>query len=406
MLKNFLADDSIVNKSTKAIYEYIYQYGPITQAKLCEMTKLKRLKVARILDELLKKTYIEKAGYGKPSGGRPPLIYQVNARSGFIISVHITRISTRITLFDLFLNPLNETTFSMTKKHTPTVVLTNINATIQTFMKNHHFTSDELLGVGIATVGPLDGTTGVILNPEHFLASGWKNVPIVKMIQETHQVNVLLENATSMTALGEYKYLHNSHKNILHCFNSWVFVCGIITDGKIVKPEYGNATSYGHMVINPNGKTCSCGSRGCVSTYSTLQAILNNLKDNQPDLYNDLKDHEEFISIEEIIKRLVNKEQAQDVIKESAYYFGIGVANLINIFQSSAVVLGGPLVQSMPHYYEEAIQTAKQFIAYNKEVTFSKQRDTSAVEGVAIAVLYSFMSSDLSENSFFKKSSC
>lgn len=390
MLKKFLSDNSIQNNSARAVYEYIYFYGPITQARLCEMTKLKRLKVTRIIEELLENEYIQKAGYEKPSGGRPPLAYQINSKASYIVSIHITRTSTRITLFDLRLQALGEKYFHMTKMHTPIFVLKEIVASIHSFMEIYQFTVNELLGIGIAAVGPFDRDKGMILKPEQFLANGWEDVPIIKMVKEHFPVKILLENAPSVIALGEYQYLKNSHKNILFCLNGWVLACGIITDGNMVRLKSGDVSGYGHMIINTEDKEYSCGSKGYAVNYLSLRTILDQIRDTHPAIYKQLRDDEGYLSIGEMMNIVSSKEELNAIVDNSAYYYGISVASLSNIFQSSAVVLGGPLVQLIPGYYEKAVLTAEQYIR-DKNVIFRREEEKTAVEGAAMVVLNSYI---------------
>lgn len=392
MLKNFLQDNSIQNKTARTIYEFIYHYGPLTQGRLCEMTKLKRLKVTRILDELKEQSFIQKAGFDSSTGGRPPTVYKVNSKSGYIISIHITRTSTRITLFDILLKPLSEKFFHMTKVHTPLFVMKEIISTINSFMQSYQFNTDELLGIGVAAVGPFDRENGVILEPKQFLAKGWENLAIVDMIKEHFPVKVFLENAPSVTALGEYKYLQESHKNILFCLNGWLFACGIITDGKMVRLESGDASGYGHMIIEANGKQCLCGSRGCVVAYSSLRTILDQIKEKDISFYSQLKEAEGYIAIDKMMSLISKKKELNNIINDSAYYYGIGVASLQNIFQSSAVILGGPLVEYLPDYYEKTVQTAEKYISIGKDnVTFRKEKEKTTVEGAAMVVLNTYI---------------
>src|SRR3954468_9660310 len=122
MLYKFLQDQSIQNLPMKLIYQYIYQNGSVSRADIINNTNLNRGKVARSLKELLDKDYIEVEGQGDSEGGRPPNLYRINPRISYVIGIQMTRWETKIALFDVMLNKINEKSIMMTSKHTPEIV--------------------------------------------------------------------------------------------------------------------------------------------------------------------------------------------------------------------------------------------------------------------------------------------
>src|SRR4051794_26542710 len=160
MLYKFLQDQSIQNRPMKLIYQYIYQNGSVSRADIIHHTKLNRGKVARSLKELLDKDYIEVKGQGDSEGGRPPKLYQINPTISYIIGIQMTRWETKIALFDVMLNKIHEKSIVITSKHTPNIVIKEIKNTINGFMKTYHFTLNDMLGIGIGAIGPLDREKG------------------------------------------------------------------------------------------------------------------------------------------------------------------------------------------------------------------------------------------------------
>lgn len=393
-LKSFLADRSIQNRSHRMIYQLLYQFGPLTLSQLCEKTKLKRLKVKRILDDLTKQSFVETAGFGLSSGGRPPQLYKINPRSSYIVSVYINRLYTRITLFDLTLKVLANTQFEMTPQHTPSAVLSEVKKRINDFMDQYGFELEQLLGIGLAVVGPFDREKGVILNPIGFFAPDWSDVPVIKILQASFPVKILMENYPGLVALAEYHYLKSPHHNILCCLNGLVWACGLLTHGKLWQHEDGDANLYGHMIIDVDGKrTCSCGNRGCAVACSSLGAILEEIKMKRPSDYPTLWNQNGAFSMDKFVALLARAKDLDILVMESAYYFGIGVANLIKMFRPTQVILIGPLVEAVPGYFERAVETAKKFLPpYTKPVEFSKERlkGKAAVIGAALMVINSY----------------
>ena len=148
-------------------------------------------------------------GHGDSEEGRPPILYQINPISSYIIGIQITRFETRIELYDLNLNKLNENSIMMTSKHRPNVIMEEIKTTVTSFMNTHQIAVEKILGIGIGAIGPLDSEKGVILHFEPFLTHNWENLSIVDLIQSEFPVMVKLDNAANTIVLGESKSNHD-----------------------------------------------------------------------------------------------------------------------------------------------------------------------------------------------------
>lgn len=389
MLYKFLQDETIQNLPLKLIYQYIYQHGLVSRADIIEHTNLNRGKVARSLKELLDYDYIQEVGYGDSEGGRPPALYQVNPISSYVIGIQITRFETRIELYDLMLNKLNEKLIMTTAKHRPQVVIEEIKATITSFMNTHQFAIEEILGIGIGAIGPLDSRTGVIQHSEPFLAHNWENLPIVEHIQREFPVMVKLENAANTIVLGESKS-NDAYQNILNVTLGWTWGCGVILDGKLFKVESGDISGYGHMVINIDGKKCFCGKKGCITAYTSLYAILDRIKERSPDFYQSKLENASPI---DQVQHIVSEQDAgtKQVIFESAKYIGVGIANLATVFRSELILVNGPLINPYPGYFEEIVDHVSLNISDPTMIQFKKGKIQSGSLGAAIQIIDHFM---------------
>jgi predicted NBD/HSP70 family sugar kinase len=389
MLNKFLNDQSIQNRPLKLIYQYIYQNRSVSRADIINKTNLNRGKVARSLKELLDKGYIQTEGYGDSEGGRPPSLYQINPICSYIIGIQITRVETKMALFDLNLNKLDEKKIIMTSKHKPQIVIEEIKNMITEFMKTYHFTVNELLGIGIGAIGPLDRERGVILQSEPFLTHSWNNIPIVEQIKSEFPVRIQFDNAANTIVLGEYRN-HQAYKNILNVTVGWTWGCAVILDRKLMRVESGDISGYGHMVINMDGKKCYCGKTGCMTAYTSLYVILDKIKERSPGFfYEKLKD---FAPAEQIINIISEEDvRTKEVILDSAKYIGVGVANLATVFHSELVLVNGPLISQYPGYYEEIIHHVSLNLNEQKNIQFRKGNFQSGVLGTAVQVLDSYM---------------
>lgn len=388
MFKQFIQDSDPHSHLVKMIYSLIYQHGPISRAELLEKSKVKQTTLARTIQELLHKKYIREQTVVPTDRGRPPVLYRIEPTASYIIGLQISRLEVKVGLVDLRFHLIEQKSFLMTSMHTPQIVIAKIKETIRSFLERQQISVDQLLGIGIGTIGPLDRKNGVIVHIESSLAPGWDHVPIAELLQAEFPVRILLENAANMAALGEYKHMSSPIANLLYCISSRGLGCGVISNGELLKGIEGTS-GYGHMIIDINGPLCTCGRRGCLISYTSPYAILQTLQQKRPSLH-----LEENAQIDHVIEFLKQGDQlTADIVMKSAEYFGVGLANIINLFHSELVILNGSLIYEYPNYYEKVIETAYAYVLDKNRVTFSQGllKENAIMLGASVQVWESYV---------------
>ncbi|MEU4470592.1 ROK family transcriptional regulator [Micromonospora sp. NPDC023888] len=109
---------------------------------------------------------------------------------------------------------------------------------------------------------------------------------------------------------------------------------GIIVGGRLVIGHRGHSGKVGHMVVNPNGLPCGCGSRGCWETEISEAALLRHAG----------RDPSDRAAVAEVLRAAADGDRtARDAVEQVAGWLGFGVANLVNVVNPDAVVFGGSL---------------------------------------------------------------
>ncbi len=124
---------------------------------------------------------------------------------------------------------------------------------------------------GVACPGPLDIKNGKIV---HIATMGFRNVPIKAMLEEALALPVFLENDANCAALAESVIgVGKGADPLVYVTVSTGVGCGIVVDGKILSGAYSSAGEIGHLTVEPNGRQCKCGKKGCLELYSSGTAI-------------------------------------------------------------------------------------------------------------------------------------
>ncbi len=330
--------------------------------------------------------WIRSGGFGQPSGGRPPVLYKVREDAGYFIGIEIARV-VQVLLLDLEFNILNRKKFSVTVEHTPEITIPFIINMMKQLIQTHQISVSDIIGIGIGAIGPLDRNNGRMINPESFIASGWDNVPIVNEIKKEFPVPILINNGANTAALAEYQAQLFSSENLLYCISGYGIRCGFIQAGISLNSRQGDASSYGHIIVEPGGRLCSCGKKGCLNAYSSFGAMFAQIKREVPSM--------ELTSSGQLVEALnQNVHIVEKVVQESAYYYGLAVANMINLLHPDVVLLEGKLIKESEAYMNDVISIATEHVYSNRrrDITIRKGqlgRDAVAV-GAAVEVFHSF----------------
>ena len=233
-------------------------------------------------------------------------------------------------------------------------------------------TIDELLGqditevsdpggIGIACAGGIDTVMGMITQSPNL--PGWHDVPLAEIVSERYKVDAYLINDASAAALGEHRFGAGKGINNLVMITLGTGIGGgIVINGELYLGAHGSAGEIGHMIIDVNGPPCACGSNGCLESFASGKALarsaINRIKQGEESSLSGMVEGR----IDEITSEDVGAAAkdgdvlALDVFSRAAYYLGIGLVNLVNIFNPEMIVLGGGMVEQFDLLIEPARQ--------------------------------------------------
>lgn len=349
MLKEFRNPLSKLNKNCKQIYQYIYRYGAVTRSELERHTGFPMSTLVRAMNNLEDNGLIYASETGEADLGRKPRIYRVCPNAGYVIAIDITRTYTQVALLDLELNILSSNTFGMYSSNTPSETISRIVTIINDFISP--LDRNKILGIGLGVVGPVDKEKGMILNPEHFSASGWKNVSIKKILQEETGFRTYIDDGANAAVLAEFrKGCGRQYQNIAYIIAGVGLRLGVIANGKLLEQH----TSFGHIVIDKNGKDCFCGRKGCLEEYFSLKVILDEfiseIKNGKPTAILEKVDYDlNLITFDHFCEAVKSGDQlANEILQKAAGYLSVGLNNLICILNPEMIVLGGTIFRKCP----------------------------------------------------------
>lgn len=243
-----------------------------------------------------------------------------------------------------------------------TQILPDIAASIHAFILERGICKKDLIGIGIGVPGPVrpDGTVNKCIN------LGWGQVDIEKELEQLTGLSVKAGNDASVAALGEcWKGGGRGCASMVFATLGTGVGGGIVVDGKVLYGTHGAGGEIGHMVLNRNEtERCNCGKLGCVEQYCSATGIVRLAKqflaENQAP--SSLREREHLTCKDVFDACAAGDALAQEILEQVYTYMGEFLANICNVIDPEAVVLGGgvskagkPLLEGVERHFQKQV---------------------------------------------------
>ncbi len=333
--QKFLRD---LNK--KAILKLAKYQGPLSRAEMASLTGLSSTTVSSLVNELISEGVLEEIGEGASRGGRKPILLQFNPDSFWVIGIEIEGDFIAASLMNLDLTIIKKIKKNLSDP-SEFGVIREITALVKDLTKE--ISDEKILGIGIAITGLVEN--GVVKRSVNL---GWKNVPMEDLLRrEIPDIPIYIDNIGKVGVLGE-KYAGNGLKkeNFVYIRVGTGISANFVLKGEVYRGSKGYAGEFGHMTLEPNGPLCHCGNRGCLEALSSGWAIAEKMKEVALENKNS-RIWEIVENVKEITAKTVEEaarrgdEAAFQIYQEAGYYLGIGIANLVHLYNPELIVVGG-----------------------------------------------------------------
>lgn len=392
-MKTLTGNQQLVKQINKTlVLETILHEAPISRADISQKVGLNKGTVSSLVNELLEDQLIYESGPGQSSGGRRPVILLFNDKAGFSIGIDLGVNYILGVLTDLRGNIIVEVNKKLTVRSYEVVIeiLQSVISDLINAAPQSHY---GIVGIGIGVPGLVNNHGEVLVAPN----LGWKNINLREEIENCFDIPVLIENEANAGAYGEKLYgAGKENDNILYISAGIGIGVGIILNGKLFYGMNGFSGEAGHMIVQVNGKDCTCGSSGCWELYASEKALLEEARKLKLTGIT-----EETLSIE-LLLELANSgnEDIINLFHSIGMYLGVGINNIINIFNPEQVIIGNRLTMAKD-WLEKSIEKfiKNHTMKYHQKdliISFSKHAYYSAAIGVSAQMIDQFLNKAVS----------
>lgn len=344
MLKNRMpredgrAPEEIRRRNLAALLRHVHLHGPLSRAALGTRTGLNRSTIMALTADLASAGLVREAGLSSTGrAGRPSVVVRPESDRVHVLAfdVAVDRLAAaRVGLGGTITDRL-EAVRSSAGADLDTVV--GVLAEFGRELHDGAPADSVCVGVGASYCGMIRPSDGMVrFGPD----MGWVDQAFGAELGRRLGLGlpVLVGNEAHLGAMAEnQRGAGVGVRNLIYLHGDIGVGGGIIVDGDLLDGDGGYGAELGHMMVNPyDGRPCGCGSRGCLEAEVGERALL------------DAADRPAELIGRDAVRAVVDAAEqgdpaARDALRRIGDWLGIGVANLINLFNPGMVIFGGML---------------------------------------------------------------
>jgi predicted NBD/HSP70 family sugar kinase len=331
----------------------------VSRVELASATGLSAQTVSNICRRLLERGLVKETGKKSGRAGKPRIVLQVDPGGRYAIGVHLDPAVVTYVVLDL----LGQVVHRM-RRPTPQVVdqnetLAEMSAAVTTLIEESGIDRDRLLGLGIAVPGPIDVSSGSVVDPPQL--DGWGTVPLRDYLTQSTGLAVVMDKDVIAAAIAErWAGVAVNSGNFLFFYLGTGSGMGIVVDDAVLRGYSGNAGEVGGLDAN-------CTTRALVDE-AIVRGVLGT--DRAP-----VGPRDAELSLRELAGLAERgDETAVEIIDAWALKVGLGVCATATLLDSEMIVFGGPI---WPHLADRFLAVITPIVAGSPFV--EKMHETAVV---------------------------
>lgn len=232
----------------------------------------------------------------------------------------------------------------------PKDLISGLLSGCQILLQRQPISSFKITAVGVGLPGIVDPIRGMVQTLTNI--SGWKHVPLAKILRQKFKLPVFVDNDVNLMTLGEWRWGAGQGVANMVCLTLGTGVGGgLMIDGALYRGLGFSAGEIGHIPLSEAGPRCNCGGRGCLEKYIGNQALLMRARQ----IF-----RRKGLTLEAVTKMAEEKNALALKFWETAGKFlGLALTGVVNVLNPERIVVGGGIAQAHPCLLKTAEKTIR-----------------------------------------------
>jgi len=368
--------DDVRRHNLSRLLRHLHVEGATSRADLTAMTGLNRSTVKALTEDLVSMSLLrETAPVGRGGAGRPSITVEPEPDGVYVLALdvgveHMTAVRIGVGGVVLDRRELQQSVSDYSVKRTLTRLVRLARQLFEGAPKG-----GVCLGIGVGVCGVVSAEDGLVRFAPNL---GWVDVPLRDLLAERLGTSLPIDlgNDGDLGAVAEnLRGVARGVLDLVYVSGEVGIGGGILLDGRPLRGTGGYAGEIGHMCVDPRGRLCRCGRRGCWETEISDQAVL--LSTGAP----------AGSSLTDVLQaHAAGARWTQAGMRRVGRFLGLGVGNLVNVFNPELIVFGGAvrhIYTDTEPYVREALETSLRAPAEQVRLEVAGLGDDSVAVGAA-----------------------
>ncbi len=234
--------------NAREVLRLLRLHNPCSCADLVRHSGLSAPTVSSTIEYLRRRGLVRRIGPGASSGGRPPSLLRFNDTFGYVAGADIGGTAVRVALADMNGKILGKWEGRLRRGSTPKRVAALITSGIHRLVRHHRIPGRKLLAVAAGAPGITDARAGIVFSAPNL--SGWEDVPLRQMLEDSVRVPVSIENDVNLGAVGEsWSGTARGVRNFVFMAIGTGIGAGIFVNGRLYHGSDWAAGEIGYLYV-------------------------------------------------------------------------------------------------------------------------------------------------------------
>ena len=318
----------------------------VARSDLATITALSGMTVSTVCRRLLEAGLVTETVRPANGRGKPPKVVRLDPRGGFAIGVHIDPAVVTYVVVDVAGQVRDHVRTQTPTVQDPKKVVGELAEAIEGLIVHAEIDRSKVLGIGIASPGPINIATGVVLKPP--MLPNWHSVDLRNSLSTATGLPVVLEKDSTAAVVAELWFAEpESRQNFMFVYYGTGFATGMALGGDVLRGVSSNAGDSGHITVDPHGPVCWCGRHGCVGNMTVPRAVVEQAISRSilSELWVGKTD--DALQIGAAFNELADAADAGDsraiaIFSDAGKALAHAVVVMVNLLDVEEVVFGGP----------------------------------------------------------------
>ncbi len=337
--------------NTGLVLDTLRRHSTLSRANVASALGLSRPTAANIINHMIELGMVRETALQKSVMGRPGVMLELNREGCAAIGLHFGYDALSIVLTDFLATILWRKQRPIPQDEDISVTLEHAEGMIIEALAEVSRRKLRCPGIGVGFVGMFDMIREMVICA---INRDWRGIQPLRKWKERIDRPFFLDGSSNAAAIGEYYFgeFHDVQNMICLTSAGAGIGAGFLIGGRLYTGATGYAGEAGHMQMDPNGRQCKCGRRGCWETILGPKALVLNMREalarNRRSLVRDrVEGNLDAITFKIILESArAGDAIAGQVVRQAGEALGQGVLNLINLFNPELVLVGGALSQA------------------------------------------------------------